>query len=102
VSFAACLSTSELCSALNQLPERNPSCLTPFRIARGQQIRGQQNPAGARVLPFDGFSHPDWIFEVKWDGFRRSFYSDEVGVRLDSRNGNTFKSFPVCAKHIKY
>jgi len=40
------------------------------------------------------FSHPDWIFEVKWDGFRALLYSDGDGVRLVSRNGNAFKSFP--------
>jgi bifunctional non-homologous end joining protein LigD len=49
-------------------------------------------------LPLDRarapFSHPDWIFEIKWDGFRSLVYSDETGVRLVSRNGNTFKSFP--------
>jgi ATP-dependent DNA ligase len=48
-------------------------------------------------LPLDRarapFSHPDWIFEIKWDGFRSLLYSDETGVRLVSRNGNTFKSF---------
>ncbi|PYV82132.1 MAG: hypothetical protein DMG93_12945 [Acidobacteria bacterium] len=40
------------------------------------------------------FSHRDWIFEVKWDGFRSLLYSDDDGVRLVSRNRNTFKSFP--------
>lgn len=40
------------------------------------------------------FSHSDWIFEVKWDGFRALLYSDGDGVRLVSRNGNAFKSFP--------
>jgi bifunctional non-homologous end joining protein LigD len=40
------------------------------------------------------FSHPDWIFEIKWDGFRALLYSDRDGVRLISRNGNVFKSFP--------
>jgi bifunctional non-homologous end joining protein LigD len=49
-------------------------------------------------LPLDRarapFSHPDWIFEVKWDGFRALLYSDDDGVRLVSRNGNTFKTFP--------
>jgi ATP dependent DNA ligase domain len=40
------------------------------------------------------FSHPDWIFEVKWDGFRALLHSDADGVRLVSRNGNTFKFFP--------
>ncbi len=40
------------------------------------------------------FSHKDWLFEIKWDGFRALLYSDTAGVRLVSRNGNTFKSFP--------
>jgi hypothetical protein len=31
VSPPACLSTSELCSALNQLPDWNPGCLTPLK-----------------------------------------------------------------------
>jgi bifunctional non-homologous end joining protein LigD len=40
------------------------------------------------------FSHADWLFEIKWDGFRSLLYSDTDGVRLVSRNANTFKSFP--------
>jgi bifunctional non-homologous end joining protein LigD len=46
------------------------------------------------------FSHPDWIFEVKWDGFRALLCSDENGVRLVSRNGNTFKSFPALCEGL--
>jgi bifunctional non-homologous end joining protein LigD len=48
-------------------------------------------PLGRAHAPF---SAPDWLFEVKWDGFRALAYSDENGVRLMSRNGNVFKSFP--------
>lgn len=40
------------------------------------------------------FSHPGWLFEIKWDGFRALLHSDKDGVRIVSRNGNTFKSFP--------
>jgi bifunctional non-homologous end joining protein LigD len=40
------------------------------------------------------FSHPDWIYEIKWDGFRALLYSDSEGAKLVSRNRNTFKSFP--------
>jgi bifunctional non-homologous end joining protein LigD len=40
------------------------------------------------------FSHADWLFEVKWDGFRALLYSDKESVRLVSRNGNVYKSFP--------
>jgi bifunctional non-homologous end joining protein LigD len=40
------------------------------------------------------FWHTDWLFEIKWDGFRALLISNKNGVRLVSRNGNTFKSFP--------
>jgi bifunctional non-homologous end joining protein LigD len=46
------------------------------------------------------FTHADWIFEVKWDGFRALLYSDNDGVRLISRNGNNFKSFPDLCKGL--
>jgi len=40
------------------------------------------------------FSHPDWQFEVKYDGFRALAYLKAGALRLVSRNGNQFKSFP--------
>ncbi len=39
------------------------------------------------------FSHPDWIFEIKWDGFRAVAHIEHGRCRLISRNGNEFKSF---------
>jgi ATP-dependent DNA ligase len=41
------------------------------------------------------FSHPDWIFEIKWDEFRALVHIDSGECRLVSRNGNVFKSFPA-------
>lgn len=35
--------------------------------------------------PFDG---PDWIFEIKWDGYRAVAFIDHGNVRLVSRNQN--------------
>ena len=51
--------------------------LTPMRLARRAE----------------SFSHPDWIYEIKHDGFRALAYLDGDRVRLVSRNGNAFKSF---------
>lgn len=51
----------------------------------------QPLPLSRALAPF---SHQDWLFEVKWDGFRALLFSDMDGVRLVSRNGNMFKSFP--------
>jgi bifunctional non-homologous end joining protein LigD len=39
------------------------------------------------------FSHPDWLFEVKWDGFRALVRIEQGKCRLISRNANEFKSF---------
>jgi bifunctional non-homologous end joining protein LigD len=39
------------------------------------------------------FSDPEWIFEVKYDGFRSLCYVTEGNVRLVSRKGHTYKSF---------
>ena len=49
-------------------------------------------PLSRRAEPFN---HSDWLFEIKWDGFRAVPYSDSEGVRLVSRNGNPFKSTVV-------
>jgi bifunctional non-homologous end joining protein LigD len=43
-------------------------------------------PLAERRQPFD---HPDWLFEVKYDGFR-----------LVSRKGNTYKSFPALCQSL--
>ena len=37
------------------------------------------------------FSHPDWVFEVKWDGFRSLAYIENGHCRLVPRNGNEFR-----------
>jgi bifunctional non-homologous end joining protein LigD len=39
------------------------------------------------------FTHADWFFEIKWDGFRALAYIENGRCRLVSRNGNEFKSF---------
>ena len=55
-------------------------------------------------MPFshraEPFNHVNWVFEIKWDGFRALLYSDNDGVRLISRNRNTFKSFPDLCKGL--
>lgn len=41
------------------------------------------------------FSHPDWLFEIKWDGFRSLVRIEQGKCRLISRNANEFKSFRI-------
>jgi hypothetical protein len=56
----------------------------------------QPMPLGRSREPF---SHPEWLFEIKWDGFRSLVYIHKGKCRLISRNGNEFKSFPALAAH---
>ena len=48
----------------------------------------------------DLFSHQEWIYEVKWDGFRSLAHVDKGKCRLISRNGNQFKSFPALSESL--
>jgi len=52
----------------------------------------QPMPLGRARAPF---SHSDWIYEIKWDGFRALAYIEDGVCRLVSRKGNVFKSFPA-------
>jgi bifunctional non-homologous end joining protein LigD len=36
------------------------------------------------------FEDPDWLFEIKHDGYRALVYVEDAICRLVSRNGNTF------------
>jgi hypothetical protein len=46
------------------------------------------------------FDHPEWIFELKLDGFRAMAYIENGATRLVSRNRNTYKSFPMLTQAI--
>src|ERR1051326_1767403 len=47
------------------------------------------------------FSHPDWLFELKWDGFRSLVRIEQGKCRLISRNGNEFKSFRTLNESLR-
>src|ERR1043166_8539902 len=53
-------------------------------------------PLARLHAPFD---HSDWLFELKYDGFRAFAYVEADAVRLVSRRGNVYKSFrDLCAR----
>ena len=55
--------------------------------------RHMYKPMLAQPVP-KPFSNKDWIFEIKWDGFRAIAYVDEE-LSLKSRNGKELKNnFP--------
>ena len=54
-------------------------------------------PLLKRTTPFDG---PEWIFELKYDGFRALAIIEHGGAQLLSRNGHPFASFAELEKQI--
>ena len=54
-------------------------------------------PLRRRSLPFDD---PDWIYELKMDGFRALAVIEHGRAQLLSRNGNPFASFSALAESI--
>src|SRR5207248_3434396 len=54
-------------------------------------------PLGRRPAPFDD---PNFLLEVKWDGFRALAHVKDGVCRLVSRNQNAFKSFPDLCRFI--
>jgi bifunctional non-homologous end joining protein LigD len=54
-------------------------------------------PLRSKSVPFDD---PQWIFELKYDGFRALAYLENGRCRLISRNGTTFASFSNLASSI--
>ncbi|HET6629379.1 MAG TPA: DNA ligase D [Woeseiaceae bacterium] len=51
------------------------------------------------ATPGEPFSHPDWVFEIKYDGYRLLAGKEHGEPRLVSRNGNDFTGvFPEIAE----
>src|SRR5438876_10977068 len=57
----------------------------------------QPMPLLKRRLPFDD---PDWIYELKMDGFRALAVIEHGRAQLLSRNGHLFASFSALAESI--
>jgi bifunctional non-homologous end joining protein LigD len=59
----------------------------------------QPMPLGRKPKPFD---HPEWIYELKYDGFRALAIVEYGSCTLLSRNGHPFASFSELAARIGY
>jgi bifunctional non-homologous end joining protein LigD len=46
------------------------------------------------TLVDESFDDEDWLFEIKWDGYRAVAYLEDGEVRLVSRNQNRFTDYP--------
>jgi bifunctional non-homologous end joining protein LigD len=65
-----------------------------LKSAQHAEMPGVIHPMLATLIeePFDS---DDWLFEIKWDGYRALAYINDGSVRLVSRNGNDLtRQFP--------
>src|SRR5438445_12563148 len=62
-----------------------------------QMMNFQPMPLLKRAAPFDD---PDWIYELKMDGFRALAVIEHGRAQLLSRNGHPFASFSALAESI--
>src|SRR6185503_2734737 len=61
-------------------------------------IRYQPMQLVRRREPFDD---PDWLFELKWDGFRALAYVDLKGVTLVSRTGHVYRQYDALRTSLR-
>src|SRR5882672_5247775 len=65
------------------------------KIEGGRKVASFTEPMKAQLSDLPAFDNPDWIFEIKWDGYRAIAEITKSGNRLYSRNGLTFdKAYP--------
>ena len=57
----------------------------------------QPMPLSRKPAPFD---HPEWVFELKYDGFRSLAVIQNGRTELISRNGHPFNSFTELRKAL--
>jgi len=61
-----------------------------LRIEGSRKLSSFIEPMKAQLTDQPAFDSPDWIFEIKWDGYRAIAEINKQGNKLYSRNGHTF------------
>lgn len=72
------------------------------RIEGSRKLSSFVEPMKAQLTDQPAFDSPDWIFEIKWDGYRAIAEINKSGNKLYSRNGLTFdKAYPKIFDGLK-
>ena len=81
---------------------------TAVKTGRMRSVRSGNDKLSTYIKPMlaqihdEAFDDPDWIFEIKWDGYRAVAEVREDGVKLYSRNGLSFlQLYPAIATELK-
>ncbi|HEX8038242.1 MAG TPA: DNA ligase, partial [Chryseosolibacter sp.] len=72
------------------------------RIEGGRKLSSFIEPMKAQLTDQPAFDSPEWLFEIKWDGYRAIAEVSKSGNKLYSRNGLTFdKAYPKVFDGLK-
>ncbi|MBL0745817.1 non-homologous end-joining DNA ligase [Chryseolinea lacunae] len=72
------------------------------KIGGGRKLASFVEPMKAQLSDLPAFDHKDWLFEIKWDGYRAIAEITKKEVKLYSRNGLTFdKAYPKVFAALK-
>ena len=88
-------------AASTEIKAINPNVIRSVRGARGEKLSHFIVPMMAQLhtQPFDD---PNWIFEIKWDGYRAVAEVSKKEIRLYSRNGLSFaRLYPAVVNELK-
>ena len=70
-------------------------------MGRAEKVKGPVKPMLASP-DTPAFDDPDWVFEIKWDGYRAIAETDGKNTRLYSRNGLSFAdAYPAVAEELR-
>ena len=72
------------------------------RIEGSRKLSSFVEPMKAQPTDKPAFDSPEWLFEIKWDGYRAIAEVSKSGNKLYSRNGLTFdKAYPKIFEGLK-
>ncbi|MFO7257421.1 MAG: non-homologous end-joining DNA ligase [Bacteroidota bacterium] len=76
--------------------------MKPVKIEGSKKLSSYIEPMKAQLSDRPAFDSEEWIFEIKWDGYRAIAEIRPDGNRLYSRNGLTFdKAYPKVFEALK-
>ena len=92
--------------------KRNRSSSSSTALSAAKDLKGvAKRPMPAAITPMlasiaeEPFDNPEWVFEIKWDGYRAVAFLENGKVRLVSRNQNDltarYPELKVLAEQIR-
>jgi bifunctional non-homologous end joining protein LigD len=84
------------------VPSNNPTVKHYGKIEGGVKLTDFITPMMATLSDLPPFKHDDWLFEIKWDGYRAIAELNGDKTRFYSRNGLSYvKAYPKVFDELK-